>query len=166
MFGDALGFVATVVEDEFFGNTIFTERLEFGDELVIGLVPSDALPLALASLTYATEWVENTFRVVSVGDHALSLGTEVALGVRVEGITFDLSNKAVLNPTDDAAVIGAGEADGRSRFGLGVVEARERLGEGGFNLGANGHEGTGGECGSEFEKGAARSDCSHDGKEN
>ena len=123
MFGDAFGFVATVVEDEFLGRAIFAQRAELVGEFGVGFVPGDALPLAFATFSDAAERVEDSLGVVGVGNHALGLRADVALGVRVEWVAFDFFDNAVLDPADDAAVVGAGEADRGRGFGFGVIES-------------------------------------------
>lgn len=87
----------------------------------------------------------------------MGLRADVAFGVGIEWIAFDLADDAVLHPADDAAVVGAGEADGGGGFGLGVVEAAKgseagaALGKLGGNLERS--EGSGEESGTEFENG-------------
>ena len=157
VFRDAFRFVATVVEDKLLGGAVFAERAELVREFVVGFVPGDTLPLAFATFADAAEWVEDALGIVSVGNHALGLRADIAFGVRVERVAFDFFDDAVLDPADDAAVVGAGEADGGSGFGLGVVESSgwgDRLGVLGRDF--EWREGSGEKSGAELEEMATR----------
>ena len=157
MLGDAFRFVASIMEDELLGNAVFAERFEPGDDFGVGFIPGHAFPFSFAAFADALEWVENALGVIGVGNHPLGLRAEVALGVGIEGIAFDLADDAVLHPADDAAVVGAGKTDGGSGFGLGVIEvAKGSEGESAFwKLGGNleRSESSGEESGTEFENG-------------
>lgn len=78
-FGEAFGFISTVVEYEFLWSSIVAEWFELGDDFFIGFFPADALPFSFSTFSYALERVEESFWVVGIGDHALSLGADIAL---------------------------------------------------------------------------------------
>ena len=60
-------------------------------DLIEDLLPSDALPKALAPLTDPLEWVEDAFRIVPLVEGGRPLCAVPTAGTRVMGVPFKFS---------------------------------------------------------------------------